>query len=89
MISENGLIHIFWNVDSLDWQDKDPESIKERVVNQMKVQKRGVILFHDIHQQSLVASKLILQYIREHKHEMTLVTVGQKIREGNESFTSP
>lgn len=89
LISENGLIHIFWNVDSLDWQDKDPESIKERVINQMKIQKRGVILFHDIHSQSLAASKLILQYIRNHNTEMKLVTVGQKIREGNKDFITP
>lgn len=89
LISQNGMIHIFWNVDSLDWQDKDPESIKERVISQMKVQRRGVILFHDIHPQSLAASHMILDYIREHKTDLKLVTVGQKIVEGDASFTTP
>ncbi len=89
LISQNGMIHIFWNVDSLDWQDKNPESIKERVISQMKVQRRGVILFHDIHPQSLAASHMILDYIREHKTDLKLVTVGQKIVEGDASFTTP
>lgn len=89
IISKNGMIHIFWNVDSLDWQDKNPESIKARVISQMKVQRRGVILFHDIHPQSLAASQMILDYIREHKTDLKLVTVGQKITEGDANFTTP
>lgn len=89
IISQNGMIHIFWNVDSLDWQDKNPESIKDRLISQMKVQKRGVILFHDIHPQSLAASQMILEYIRENKSDLKLVTVGQKIREGDSTLISP
>jgi peptidoglycan/xylan/chitin deacetylase (PgdA/CDA1 family) len=79
-IASLGLIHTFWNVDSLDWQDKDPENIVQRVKNQMTANKKGIILFHDIHPQSVVASKIILEYIRNND-TLKLVTVGDKLKE--------
>lgn len=58
-IADAGMTHVLWNVDSLDWQDKDAESVKNRVVKQMKSQKRGIILFHDIQAATpLTVSKL-------------------------------
>ncbi len=44
---DKNLIHVHWNVDSLDWKDSNPKSILARVKAQMKRQKRGVLLFHD------------------------------------------
>ncbi len=64
MIADQNLIHVFWNVDSLDWQDHNPDSIVVRVKKQMATQGRGVILFHDIHPQSVTASNLIMNYIQ-------------------------
>ena len=58
------LDHFFWRVDSLDWQDKNPESIRDRVVTQMKAVGKGIVLFHDIHAQSAQASKLIVNYLK-------------------------
>ncbi len=54
------MIHVFWNVDSLDWQDKDPASILARVKKLMAAEKRGIILMHDIHPQTVEAVKLLL-----------------------------
>jgi peptidoglycan/xylan/chitin deacetylase (PgdA/CDA1 family) len=62
LIADTGMIHVFWNVDSLDWQDKDPASILARVKAQMAKEKKGVILFHDIHAQTVETSKLLLEY---------------------------
>jgi peptidoglycan/xylan/chitin deacetylase (PgdA/CDA1 family) len=59
-IASLGLVSVTWNVDSLDWQDKNPQSVYARVKKQMAVQKRGIILFHDIHPQSIAASKMIM-----------------------------
>lgn len=61
------LDHFFWRVDSLDWQDKNPESIRDRVVAQMNVVKKGIVLFHDIHPQSAQAAKLMVQFFKENK----------------------
>lgn len=58
------LDHFFWRVDSLDWQDKNPASIRDRVVAQMKATGRGIILFHDIHSQSAQAAQLMVNFLK-------------------------
>ena len=60
MIAEQKMISVIWNIDSLDWQDQNPDSVYERVKKQMELRGRGIILFHDIHPQSIAASKKIL-----------------------------
>lgn len=57
--------HFFWRVDSLDWQDKNPISIRDRVISQMKIVKKGIVLFHDVHPQTVEASKLMIQYLQD------------------------
>lgn len=44
-----GLRHVYWTVDTLDWQDKNTQSVLARTLKQMKASGRGIILFHDIH----------------------------------------
>lgn len=58
-IADDGMISVTWNVDSLDWQDHNPQTVYERAKKQMAVQKHGIILFHDIHPQSVIASQMI------------------------------
>lgn len=60
MIAANQMISVIWNVDSLDWQDKNPVSVYHRVKKQMAALKRGIILFHDIHPQSIAASRMLM-----------------------------
>ncbi|MCM2278413.1 MAG: polysaccharide deacetylase family protein [Oligoflexia bacterium] len=62
LIAEQEMIHVFWNVDSLDWQDKNAASVFERVKKQMAVQGSGVVLFHDIHSQSVEASRMLMEW---------------------------
>lgn len=60
----NKLVHVRWNVDSNDWKYKDnPSLVVSTVLKQMKNQKqRGIILFHDIHKNTLSA---VLQVIKQ------------------------
>lgn len=60
-IAKKNLIHVFWNVDSLDWQDKDPNLVLKRTLEQIRTQKRGIVLFHDIHPQSVEASRMLME----------------------------
>lgn len=56
------LVHVSWNVDSFDWQDRDERSIVRRVMNQMNQSKGGggIILMHDIHPQTVRAVRILL-----------------------------
>lgn len=71
-IADEKMIHVFWNVDSLDWQDKNPSSIVDRVKTQMNKSKKGIILFHDIHAQTVEATKLLFDSLKNQSHSKDL-----------------
>ena len=51
---------VMWNIDSLDWADPVPSSIADRVLRTLDKEKRGIILFHDIHERTVKALPLVL-----------------------------
>lgn len=44
---------VLWNIDSLDWADPVPASVEARVLGILAKEKRGILLFHDIHDRAL------------------------------------
>ncbi|WP_052250824.1 tetratricopeptide repeat protein [Xanthomonas sacchari] len=60
ILGEAGLKSVMWNVDSLDWADPVPESIVQRVLEQVGREQRGILLFHDIHERTVKALPQIL-----------------------------
>ncbi|MDZ4677049.1 MAG: polysaccharide deacetylase family protein [Oligoflexia bacterium] len=57
----NRLNHAMWLIDSLDWSDKNPVSITNRVFKQLGMYgNRGIILFHEIHPQTYKALEIII-----------------------------
>lgn len=64
MIANQNMLHIFWNVDTLDWQDKNAQSIFNRSKKQVDLLKRGIVLFHDVHPQSVLATDLLIGYMK-------------------------
>lgn len=79
MIADQGMIHVFWNVDSLDWQDKNPASVLNRTQKQMAKNKRGVVLFHDIHSQSMEASRMLMEKTRGSVRWVTMQQIVDEI----------
>ena len=70
---EQGLSSIMWNIDSMDWADPVPESIVQRVMKRLEKKKRGILLFHDIHKQTVAALPLLLEkLIKEGYRVVTL-----------------
>lgn len=87
IIRDADMVHVFWNVDTLDWQDKNPDSILARTWKEMRLMKKGIILFHDIHPQSVAASKLLMEKInfenRTNAAGLKMVTVPEAVYELN------
>jgi peptidoglycan/xylan/chitin deacetylase (PgdA/CDA1 family)/uncharacterized caspase-like protein len=72
-IEAQGMRSVMWNMDSLDWADPIPESIAQRVLKEIEVNKRGILLFHDIHKQTVAALPRILdELVKEHYAFLTL-----------------
>lgn len=61
---------ILWDVDTLDWKNRNTASIMKEV---RKAQPGSIILMHDIHQTSIDALPSILQYLTEQGFEMVTV----------------
>jgi peptidoglycan/xylan/chitin deacetylase (PgdA/CDA1 family) len=80
-IAEEGQVHVFWNVDSLDWQDKNPASVARRVISQVESQRKGIILFHDIHAHTPTASRTVIEHLKE--KGARIITVSQAVDEIN------
>lgn len=59
--AERELKMMLWNIDSQDWADPVASSIANRVVADARRLGRGVILFHDIHAQTVEALPLVLE----------------------------
>ena len=87
-IAEHKMVHVFWNVDTLDWQDKNPQSIFNRTIKQMNASPKnaGVILFHDIHSQSVTASTMLMDYFN--KEKLKICTVQEVIDQQNNNLSS-
>ncbi len=86
VIASANMVHVFWNVDTLDWQDKNPQSILARALKQMSTHKGGVILFHDIHPQSVIASNLLQDHMKS--AGINVCTVQGVIDQQNKSLPS-
>lgn len=59
-----GLRSVLWNIDSLDWADPVPSSVADRVLKLVAREKRGIILFHDIHDRALKVLPGLLDGLR-------------------------
>jgi peptidoglycan/xylan/chitin deacetylase (PgdA/CDA1 family)/TolA-binding protein len=55
---------VIWNVDSEDWADPVPNSVAQRVITEVEKQKRGIILFHDIHKVGLDALPVVIETLQ-------------------------
>jgi len=64
VLAEHNLKSLLWHVDSKDWADPIPASIANRVIRQVHENKRGVILFHDIHARTVEALPLVLETLK-------------------------
>ena len=69
---------ILWSVDTLDWKNKDPDTILSITMNQ--VRDGGIILLHDIHPTSVDAVPALITNLRSAGYEFTTVSELAKIR---------
>ncbi|GGY86375.1 polysaccharide deacetylase [Cellvibrio zantedeschiae] len=65
LAAKDGMISVMWNIDSMDWADPIPESIADRTMLELEKTKKGILLFHDIHKQSMLALPNILAALAE------------------------
>jgi peptidoglycan/xylan/chitin deacetylase (PgdA/CDA1 family)/uncharacterized caspase-like protein len=68
-VAAHGMRSVLWNVDSRDWADPVPLSIADRVLRGVEAEKRGIILFHDIHARTVEALPALLDALQERGYQ--------------------
>lgn len=70
-IARLNLIHAYWTVDSLDWKyAKDPERVYQLTIKGMQASGRGVVLMHDIHASTVVATRKVIAWLKGQKYRL-------------------
>ena len=68
-----GMKSILWTLDSMDWADPIAESVAQRVLAQVRAAKKGVLLMHDIHKQSVAALPRILEELSKEGYSFLIL----------------
>ena len=76
VISE-GMKSVMWTIDSLDWADPIPESIAMRVLHELAQRRKGIILFHDIHKQGIMALPPVIEELQRQDYTFLSFANGQ------------
>ena len=63
---------MYWSVDSLDWQNRDPKAILDIV--KANTRSGSIILMHDIHQPSVEAVEPVVQYLQGQGYTLGTLT---------------
>ncbi|MNL23633.1 Peptidoglycan-N-acetylglucosamine deacetylase [compost metagenome] len=67
-----GLSIWHWNMDSLDFKTPNPAEIVARVKRLLEKNRKGVILFHDIKHQTVLALPEIMHYLEDNNYKLIL-----------------
>lgn len=79
-VQSDGLKSIMWTIDSLDWADPVPESIAMRVLHEINQKHKGIILFHDIHKQSVMALSPVIEELQRQEYTFLAPQDGQFVK---------
>src|SRR5215831_4505028 len=78
-ISSEGLRSVMWTIDSLDWADPVPESIAMRVLHDLNQKHKGIILFHDVHKQSVMALSPVIEELQRQDYAFLAYDKGKSV----------
>jgi peptidoglycan/xylan/chitin deacetylase (PgdA/CDA1 family) len=63
-VQKHGNTTVFWNMDSQDWKIRDPHKLFLNVLAELDRAQHGIILFHDIHEQTVIVLPHLLAELR-------------------------
>ncbi len=74
-VSSEGVATFFWNIDTLDWKLRDPATLYSYVIELLEEKESGIILFHDIQQQTITVMPAVLEYLRNNGYQTVVFRV--------------
>lgn len=80
-VTSDGMKSVMWSIDSEDWADPVPESIAMRVLHQLTQKQKGIILFHDIHKQGVLALSPVVEELLRQNYTFLSPDKGKFVKE--------
>ncbi|MGD0869007.1 MAG: polysaccharide deacetylase family protein [Bryobacteraceae bacterium] len=80
-VTGDGMKSVMWSIDSEDWADPVPESIAMRVLHQLAQKQKGIILFHDIHKQGVLALSPVVEELLRQNYTFLSPDKGKFVKE--------
>ena len=71
-VTRRGNSTFFWNMDSDDWHTRDPHKLFLNVLAQIDRTRRGIIIFHDIHEQTVIVLPHVLAELAARHYKMVV-----------------
>ncbi|MEO0335044.1 MAG: polysaccharide deacetylase family protein [Pseudomonadota bacterium] len=71
-LKEENVHHFFWNIDTLDWKKRDPEELLDYALEQTDKYGKGIILFHDVHAQTVAVMPAFLEALKQRNHKIVV-----------------
>jgi peptidoglycan/xylan/chitin deacetylase (PgdA/CDA1 family) len=77
-----------WNMDSQDWRIRDPHKLFLNVLAELDRAQHGIILFHDIHEQTVIVLPHVLAELRA-RGMRAVVFVPAPVDRGRSATSAP
>lgn len=65
MFVDQGQMHVYWRIDSLDWKFKNSAKASDLVKKQMEVYDHGIILMHDVQDTTPETTRIVLAWMKD------------------------
>ena len=75
-------------VDSRDWADPIPQSVAKRVLDEVRHEGRGIILFHDIHPRTVEAVPIVIEALLKQGFHFARFESGQLVLDAKPESTT-
>ncbi len=63
-VKQEGMASFLWNMDSRDWKIRDAQALLGHVAIELDREKRGILLFHDIQEQTVIVLPYVLEALK-------------------------
>lgn len=65
MFVDQGQMHVYWRIDSLDWKFKNSAKASDLVKKQMDLYDHGIILMHDVQDTTPETTRIVLNWMKD------------------------
>lgn len=77
LLARNGWIAFGANIDSRDWAANHPDDVFNTLVKNIKIQKKGIVLMHDIQSETADMLSDLLRYLKRHGYRIVHMKPGE------------